>query len=67
MNQGVLIYNARLLDESIDSPGAILIVNKKILSKILIASMFAGGINFAPAVVNFDVKNLKIISVQHQF
>ena len=30
MNQGVLIYNARLLDESIDSPGAILIVNKKI-------------------------------------
>ena len=38
---------------------------KKILQKILIAAVLAGGINFVPAVVNFDAGNLQIISVAY--
>jgi len=40
-------------------------MNKKFLSKILIASMLANGINFASEVVNFDAKNFQIISVAY--
>jgi len=37
-------------------------VNKKILPKLVIASVLVGGINFLP--VNFPV-NLQIISIAH--
>ena len=38
-------------------------MNKKILPKLLIASVLVGGVNFLP--VNFAEKNLQIISVAH--
>ena len=40
-------------------------MNKKILPKLLIASVLVGGVNFVPATVNFDAENLQIISVVH--
>ena len=40
-------------------------MNKKILPKLLIASVLVGGVNFLPAVVNFDAENLQIVSVAH--
>ena len=38
---------------------------KKFLPKLLIASVLVGGVNFVPAVVNFDTENLQIISVAY--
>lgn len=38
-------------------------MNKKILSKVLIATVLVGGVNFAP--VTFNADNLQIISVAH--
>ena len=38
---------------------------KKFLPKLVIASLLVGGVNFVPAVVNFDAGNLKIISVAY--
>ena len=38
-------------------------MNKKILSKLVIATVLVGGVNFAP--VNFNAENLQIISVAY--
>ncbi len=38
---------------------------KKFLPKLLIASLFVGGVNFVPATVNFNAENLQIISVAY--
>ena len=40
-------------------------MRKKILPKLLIASMLVGGVNFVPAVVNFAAENLQIVSVAY--
>lgn len=40
-------------------------MKKKFLSQIVIASVFVGGINFAPAAVNFNAENLQIVSVAY--
>ncbi len=36
---------------------------KKLLPKILTATILVGGINFSPAIVSFDAENLQIISI----
>lgn len=38
-------------------------MSKKFFSKFLITSMLVCGVNFVPAVVNFNIENLQIISV----
>jgi len=40
-------------------------VNKKILPKLLFASVLIGGINFVPAVINFTAENLQIVSTAY--
>ena len=43
----------------------VLKLRKKILPKLLVASVLVGGVNFVPANVNFDTENLQIISVAY--
>ena len=38
---------------------------KNFLAKLLTATILVGGVNFAPAVVNFDAKNLQNVSVAY--
>lgn len=38
---------------------------KKFLPKLVIASLLVNGINFSPVIVNFDEKNLQIVSVAY--
>ena len=35
------------------------------MPKLLIATVLVGGLNFVPAVINFDAENLQIVSVAY--
>ena len=39
--------------------------SKKFLPKLVIASLLVGGVNFVPAVVNFNAENLQIVSIAY--
>ena len=59
MNKCLLIYNARLLDEAMDTPGALLVVDSKI------RSVFQGYFTSADTVfrVFVMISNVMIINV----